>query len=320
MWAGLYPGGSEQQVPIGHITNGVHVPSWLADQMRQVVRPPPRSGLAAARSATPGFWEAIDGVNDGELWETHQTLKTQLIDTARRRAVQCATARGESPSFIALLRRALSPDALTIGFARRFATYKRANLLLKDIDAIAALVNHPQRPVQFMFAGKAHPHDNAGQGHAAAGRAADAGLTLRGQAAVPRGLRHQRRPAPGPGRGSSGSTTRAVRSRPCGTSGQKVVLNGGLNLVDPRRLVGGGLRRPERLRDRRRRDAHVDTTSTIAATATRCFRSLQDEVVPLYYDRDSDGLPRRWIAPRQARRSAPWAGASAPTAWSWTTC
>ena len=120
-----------------------------------------RTGRRVPRQ--PGFWEAIDGVDDGELWETHQTLKTQLIDTARRRAVQYATARGESPAFIALLRRALSPDALTIGFARRFATYKRANLLLQDIEALAALVNHPQRPVQFIFAGKAHPHDESGK-------------------------------------------------------------------------------------------------------------------------------------------------------------
>ena len=145
-------------MPIGHITNGVHVQTWLAPQMRQVYDRHLGPDWPT-RGADPGFWEAIDAVDDGELWETHQTLKAQLIDvraTARRAA---GGGRGEPAEFIAQLRRALSLDALTIGFARRFATYKRANLILKDIEAIASLVNHPQMPVQFVFAGKSHPHD-----------------------------------------------------------------------------------------------------------------------------------------------------------------
>jgi glycogen phosphorylase len=304
MWAGLYPGGSEQQVPIGHITNGVHVPSWLADQMRQVYNRHLGPDWPA-RSATPGFWEAIDGINDGELWETHQTLKTQLIETARRRAVQYATARGESPSFIALLRRALSPDALTIGFARRFATYKRANLLLKDIDALAALVNHPQRPVQFVFAGKAHPHDNAGkdmlqqvarlmQDSRFAGKLLfledyDINVGRHLVQGVDLWVNNPRRPL-----------------EACGTSGQKVVLNGGLNLsildgwwaeaydgLNGFAIGGGETHTSVDVHDRRDGDALLQT--------------LQDEVVPLYYDRDSDGLPRRWIARvKRAIRTLGW--------------
>jgi len=304
MWAGLYPGGSEQQVPIGHITNGVHVPSWLADQMRQVYNRHLGPDWPA-RSATPGFWEAIDGINDGELWETHQTLKTQLIETARRRAVQYATARGESPSFIALLRRALSPDALTIGFARRFATYKRANLLLKDIDAVAALVNHPQRPVQFIFAGKAHPHDNAGkdmlqqvarlmQDSRFAGKLLfledyDINVGRHLVQGVDLWVNNPRRPL-----------------EACGTSGQKVVLNGGLNLsildgwwaeaydgLNGFAIGAGETHTSIDVHDRRDGDALLQT--------------LQDEVVPLYYDRDSDGLPRRWIARvKRAIRTLGW--------------
>ena len=304
MWAGLYPGGSEQQVPIGHITNGVHVPSWLADQMRQVYNRHLGPDWPA-RSATPGFWEAIDGINDGELWETHQTLKTQLIETARRRAVQYATARGESPSFIALLRRALSPDALTIGFARRFATYKRANLLLKDIDALAALVNHPQRPVQFIFAGKAHPHDNAGkdmlqqvarlmQDPRFAGKLLfledyDINVGRHLVQGVDIWVNNPRRPL-----------------EACGTSGQKVVLNGGLNLsildgwwaeaydgLNGFAIGAGETHTSVDVHDRRDGDALLQT--------------LQDEVVQLYYDRDSDGLPRRWIARvKRAIRTLGW--------------
>src|SRR6476469_3942856 len=94
---------------------------------------------------------------------TRSTMASELIATARRRAVQYATARGESPAFITLLRRALSPDALTIGFARRFATYKRANLLLQDLELLEALVNNAQMPVQLIFAGKAHPLDAPGK-------------------------------------------------------------------------------------------------------------------------------------------------------------
>ena len=304
MWAGLYPGGSEQQVPIGHITNGVHVPSWLADQMRQVYNRHLGPDWPA-RSATPGFWEAIDGINDGELWETLQTLKTQLIETARRRAVQYATARGESPSFIALLRRALSPDALTIGFARRFATYKRANLLLKDIDAVAALVNHPQRPVQFIFAGKAHPHDNAGkdmlqqvgrlmQDPRFAGKLLfledyDINVGRHLVQGVDLWVNNPRRPL-----------------EACGTSGQKVVLNGGLNLsildgwwaeaydgLNGFAIGAGETHTSVDVHDRRDGDALLQT--------------LQDEVVQLYYDRDSDGLPRRWIARvKRAIRTLGW--------------
>ena len=304
MWAGLYPGGSEQQVPIGHITNGVHVPSWLADQMRQVYNRHLGPDWPA-RSATPGFWEAIDGINDGELWETHQTLKTQLIETARRRAVQYATARGESPSFIALLRRALSPDALTIGFARRFATYKRANLLLKDIDALSALVNHPQRPVQFIFAGKAHPHDNAGkdmlqqvarlmQDPRFAGKLLfledyDINVGRHLVQGVDLWVNNPRRPL-----------------EACGTSGQKVVLNGGLNLsildgwwaeaydgLNGFAIGAGETHTSVDVHDRRDGDALLQT--------------LQAEVVPLYYDRDSDGLPRRWIARvKRAIRTLGW--------------
>jgi glycogen phosphorylase len=161
MWMPLYPGRREDHVPIGHITNGVHVNTWLAPQMRQVYE----RHLGAdwtSRSTEPGLWQAIENVDDGELWETHQTLKARLIDFARRRAAAQAERRGEPAAVASQFRRALGLDALTIGFARRFATYKRANLLLQDLEALTKLVNHPQMPVQLIFAGKAHPRDVPG--------------------------------------------------------------------------------------------------------------------------------------------------------------
>src|SRR5260370_1842081 len=115
------------------------------------------------RGSEAKIWLGSDSVDDGELWETHLNLKSQLIEFVRRRAVEQAQRRGESPTELQQLERVLSPDALTIGFARRFATYKRANLFLADIEKIASMVNHPKRPVQFVFAGKAHPLDDPGK-------------------------------------------------------------------------------------------------------------------------------------------------------------
>src|SRR6202030_382099 len=162
MWTGLYPGKLEDQVPIGHITNGVHVPTWLAPQMFRLYDRHLGIGWHE-HSGESRIWEGIETVDDGELWETHLSLKSRLLEFVRRRAKEQAERRGEAPETLLRLNRVLSPDALTIGFARRFATYKRANLLLADIERLASMVNDPNRPVQFLFAGKAHPHDEPGK-------------------------------------------------------------------------------------------------------------------------------------------------------------
>jgi starch phosphorylase len=293
MWKPLYPAASEEQVPIGHITNGVHVQTWLAPQMRQVYN----RHLGAdwtSRCGEPGFWEAIDGVDDGELWETHQTLKARLIDIARRRAARHAEARGETPAFVAQARRALSLDALTIGFARRFATYKRANLILQDMEAIASLVSHPQTPVQLVFAGKSHPQDHPGKeilqqiarlmrDPRFAGKVLfiedyDINVGRHLVQGVDLWVNNPRRPL-----------------EACGTSGQKVVLNGGLNLsvldgwwaeaYDGRNgfAIGTG-------------ETHSSVAFHDRRDGDALLAVLRDEVVPMYYDRDPDGLPRQWIA------------------------
>src|SRR5208282_1238614 len=146
MWTGLFPGKLEDAVPIGHITNGVHVPTWLAPQMFRLYD----------RHLGTGWQQRS---SDGKIWETHFNLKSRMIEFVRRRAVMQAARRNEPRDVLQQLERVLSPDALTIGFARRFATYKRANLILADIEKIASMVNDPKRPVQFVFAGKAHPLD-----------------------------------------------------------------------------------------------------------------------------------------------------------------
>ena len=304
MWHPLFPSYSEEQVPIGHITNGVHVNSWLAEQMRQVYDRhfgpdwPSRAG-------DPGFWEAIEQVNDGELWETHETLKSRLIGFVRRRAAAHAEERGEPAEFVAQLRKALSLDALTIGFARRFATYKRAGLILHDIDTLAQLVNHPQRPVQLIFAGKSHPHDKPGKEilqHIAqlmrdprfAGKVLfvedydiDVGRHL--VQGVDVWVNNPRRPL-----------------EACGTSGEKVVLNGCLNLSIPDGwwaeaydgLNGFSIGLGE---------THTSVDVHDDRDAEALLKTLREQVIPLYYDRDRDGVPHLWIARmKRAIRTLGW--------------
>ncbi len=231
MWTGLYPGKTEDAVPIGHITNGVHVPSWLAPQMYRLYDRHLGAGWHE-RSGHASNWERIENIDDGELWETHLSLKSRLLDFVRRRAIEQALRRGEPAETLQRLGRVLNPDALTIGFARRFATYKRANLVLADLEKLAAMVNDPKRPVQFVFAGKAHPLDEPGkrvlQQIAELMRDPELGerfvfvedydinvarYLVQG---VDVWLNNPRRPL-----------------EASGTSGQKVVLNGGLNLSVP---------------------------------------------------------------------------------------
>lgn len=304
MWSPLFPGRNEEHVPIGHITNGVHTKSWLAPQM-SLVYDRHFGPEWERRAGQPGFWEAIEDIDDGELWETHQTLKVQLIETARRRASLHAQRRGETPAFVTLLRRALSHDTLTLGFARRFATYKRATLAVQDLDALAALVNDSRMPVQFIFAGKSHPHDVPGKtllqqiaqlmsDPRFAGKIVfledyDISVGRHLVQGVDVWVNNPRRPL-----------------EACGTSGQKVVLNGGLNLsildgwwaeaYDGRNgfAIGAG-------------ETHTNSNLHDFRDGDALMRVLREEIIPLYYDRDRDGLPRGWIARmKRAIRTLGW--------------
>ncbi len=292
MWRGLYPEKPEDAVPIGHVTNGVHVPSWLAPQMRRLYDR--HLGVGWHRqSGASNTWASIETVDDGELWETHLSLKGQLLNFVRRRAVEQAERRGEAAGTLKQLDKVLSPDALTIGFARRFATYKRANLLLTDLERLAAMANDAKRPVQFVFAGKAHPHDEPGkrvlQQIAQMMRNSDfsdklvfiedydinVGRYL--VQGVDVWLNNPRRPL-----------------EASGTSGMKVVLNGGLNLSI---LDGWWAEAYDGLNGfaigRGRTHSNMDVHDKRDGEAL--YHVLLDEVIPLYYLRDRDGLPRGWI-------------------------
>jgi starch phosphorylase len=304
MWRSLFPDTAPERVPIGHITNGVHVHTWLAPQMRQVYDR--HFGPDWPQHASDvGFWERVEAINDGELWETHQTLKVRLIDIARRLIAQQAERRGEPPEIVAQLRRALTFDALTIGFARRFATYKRANLILQDIEAFASLVNNPKMPIQFVFAGKSHPHDWQGKqvlqqiarlmtdprfiGKLVFIEDYDINVGRHLVQGVDVWINNPRRPL-----------------EACGTSGEKVVLNGGLNLsvldgwwaeaYDGRNGFAIGMG-----------ETHTSTELHDFRDGESLLRVMRDEVIPLFYNRDRDGLPREWIARmKQAIRTLGW--------------
>jgi len=293
MWWSLYPNKPEDAVPIGHITNGVHVPSWLAPQMKRLYDR--HLGVDwQGRSGDKHTWAEIEKVDDGELWETHLTLKAQLIEFARYRLITQASRRSESKESMSRLQKLLSLDALTIGFARRFATYKRANLILTDIEQLAQMVNDPKRPIQFVFSGKAHPHDEPGKrvlqeiarlmrNHP---QLADRFIFIEDYdinvgrhlvQGVDVWLNNPRRPL-----------------EASGTSGQKVVLNGGLNLS----ILDGwwaeaydGMNGFAIGRGR----THLNMDVHDQRDGADLYRVLRDEVIPLYFQRDRDGLPRQWI-------------------------
>ncbi len=292
MWTGLFPGKAEDSVPIGHITNGVHVPSWLAPQMSRLYDRHLGAGWNT-RSAEPAMWEGIQSIEDGELWETHLGLKSRLLEFIRARAAAQARRRNESAASLHRLSRLLSPDALTIGFARRFATYKRANLLLVDMERLASMVNDANRPVQFVFAGKAHPRDEPGKRVLQQiaelmrnSRFADKFVFVEDYdinvgrffvQGVDVWLNNPRRPL-----------------EASGTSGQKVVLNGGLNLSV---LDGWWAEAYDGLNGFAIGTGRTHTSMSVHDTrdGEDLYRVLHDEVIPLFYHRDRDGLPRGWI-------------------------
>jgi starch phosphorylase len=292
MWTSLWPSQIPDEVPIGHITNGIHVPTWLAPQMQQLYDRHLGTDWHQA-SGKPETWKGLRRVSDGELWETHTTLKARLLNFVRRRAVKQAMNRGEDISVCEHLQRALSPDVLTIGFARRFATYKRAGLLFEDPDWLDKVVNNPQRPVQFVLAGKAHPLDDPGKRviqriHAIArdprfiGKVVliedyDMDVGRHFVQGVDVWLNTPRRPL-----------------EASGTSGQKVVLNAGLNMsvldgwwaeaYDGSNgfAIGQG-------------ETHAQSEVADQRDALAVQALLVNEVIPLFYDRDRDGTPTGWI-------------------------
>jgi starch phosphorylase len=304
MWHALWPDRSEDEVPIGHVTNGVHLASWLAEPMAALYERHIQDGWRY-QAPCPAAWCVVDRVDDEEFWEQHQILKAGLLEFVRRRVRQQAEARGEEPPRRPDGSPCLDPAVLTIGFARRFADYKRADLLFRDPERLDRLVNHEKRPVQLIFAGKAHPDDEPGkqliqkvvqptrdprfQGKIVFIENHDINVSRHLAQGVDLWLNTPRRP-----------------NEACGTSGQKAVLNGGLNLstldgwyaqaYDGTNgfAIGTG-------------EEHAEPEEQDRRDLDSLFHVLEDQVAPLFYDRDADDVPRRWVArQKQAIRTLAW--------------
>jgi starch phosphorylase len=299
MWRSLWPGLPEDEIPIGYITNGVHLRSWISNEMNQLydryLGPQWRQEHAESK-----LWRRVESIPAEELWRTHERRRERLVAFARRNLRAQLQRRGASAAEINAADEVLDPDALTIGFARRFATYKRAALLLRDVGRLASILNQTGRPVQVVFAGKAHPRD-------------DAGKALIQQivklAQVPEFRRrlvfledYDMAVARYLVQGSDIWLNTPLRPlEASGTSGMKALANGALNLstldgwfdeawqaaVAEKRFVGWAIGRGESYDNAE----YQDQVESVAL-----YDQLEHEIVPAFYERGADGLPRRWIA------------------------
>ncbi len=280
--------------PILGITNGVHPGTWLGASLRDVYERHLDLDVEAVDRRSEGgrTWDKLERLPLTDLWEGHERQKLELSIFARGRLRAQFARHGEAPNALAELDRVLDPDILTIGFARRFATYKRAHLLFTDVDRLARLLWNEQRPVQIVFAGKAHPADRPGQQVIQEIFARTRSEQLRGRVfiledydmriarflvqGVDVWLNNPRRPL-----------------EASGTSGMKAAINGIVNVSvldgwwdegwtgDNGWAIGG-------------RDTNPDDAAQDWADAQDLYRILEEEVVPRFYERDASGLPRRW--------------------------
>ncbi|MEO1133977.1 MAG: alpha-glucan family phosphorylase, partial [Cyanobacteria bacterium J06639_1] len=292
MWTSLYPNLSTEEVPIGHITNGVHAHTWIAPLMADLYDRYFDPDWTT-RLADPAVWEKVQSIPDEELWARHQVLKEQLIAHTRYRVLQSRRNRGEGPDRIHAASTLLSPSVLTLGFARRFSTYKRGDLIVRDMERALKLFGDGDRPVQIVFSGKAHPADEEGkriiqkimewcQHSDVQNRVAfieDYDLTTGRMLTqgVDVWINNPRRPL-----------------EASGTSGQKVCFNGGINCS----VLDGWW--PEGYNGKNGWAVGYDIESADPEAQDlvdmqSLYDILEKEVVPLFYDRDSNGIPVGWV-------------------------
>jgi starch phosphorylase len=294
LWQQLFPGQNVEDVPISYITNGVHAPTWISAPLRYLVEHHAGQDWDTKVRDQKVWAEAIARIPDEEFWNAHMRLKERLVAFIRQRSMQARIVAGERADYIEAASTMFDPAVLTIGFARRVAGYKRWNLLLTDQQRLLRLINNEERPVQFVFAGKAHPQDEGSKlvlqqlaqwkyDAAVRQRAVfledyDQEIARQLVQSVDVWLNVPRRP-----------------QEASGTSGEKVAINGGLNLsiLDGWWLegydgtngfaIGNG-------------NDGAEVAKIDALDAESLYRTLEMEVVPLFYHREADGIPRAWIA------------------------
>jgi starch phosphorylase len=292
MWRCMWPDLPEQEIPIHHITNGVHIPTWLNPRMEILYSKyfDPADPNWQLNHDNPAIWQMIDEIPDKELWEVHVWLKQKLLNRIRERKRINWETHLKEPSNLVADGLMLNTSVLTIGFARRFSTYKRADLIFHDPARLRRILNNPWRPVQIIFAGKAHPADHEGK------------LILQ------RIYEFARQPDFGGRIGFVEDYGEQVAQylvhgvdvwmnnpvppmEACGTSGMKASLNGVLNLsiLDGWWIEGYNGRNGWTFGD------ETSPGSRDAADAAALYTLLEKEVVPLFYSASLDGIPHGWV-------------------------
>jgi starch phosphorylase len=294
MWRHLWPGAPER--PVSAITNGVHTESWVGPEMRNLYA----QHLSPAwedHLLEPEFWSRVKDVGDAELWSAHRSQKERLIRFVREKVRQQSARHGLSPDELRWVERLLDPQALTIGFARRFATYKRAVLVMTDLDRLRGLLGDPARPVQIIFAGKAHPADRAGQDVIRRLFLLTQG-EFRGKLVFLEDYDIEMGRMLVQGCDVWLNTPRRPQEA-SGTSGQKSPINGGVNVSILDGWWAEGYRGDNGWVIGHGTDG-ADAEAQDREDADSLYRVLEEEVVPRFFDRAGDGLPRRWIETMKA--------------------
>ena len=298
MWKGAYDLDEASEVPIGHVTNGVHLETWLAPEARALyARTFKPKWLSMGPKDNP--WAKATSIPLRDLWELRCTLRAKLVHFVRARLARQAERRGESAETIARAWNSFDEDALTIGFARRFATYKRAPLIFRESKRIARLLKSKERPIQLVFAGKAHPRDDGGQELARIvfeesrkeGQETRVALIEEYDMEVGRMLTS----------GADVWLNNPIRpNEASGTSGMKPPLHGGLNasILDGWWPEGYDGKNGWAIGDGKEREGREAQDT---ADAKALLDLLEKELLPLFYDRDSKGMPKQWMV--RARRS-----------------
>lgn len=289
IWKGYFP---EELDNVGYVTNGVHFPTWSASEWKTLYGKHFDKSYYNDQSNAK-LWEAIYNVPDEEIWKTRQTLKNKLIAYIQRAFREDWLKNQGDPSRIVSLLEKINPNALLIGFARRFATYKRAHLLFSDLDRLAKIVNNPNYPVQFLFAGKAHPHDGAGQGLIKKIYEISRRPEFLGKIIFLENydMKLARRLVTGVDIWMN-TPTRPLEAS--GTSGEKALMNGVVNLsvLDGWWLEGYREGAGWALTEKRTYQNQEQQDQLDAATI---YSLLENEILPLYYARNAKGYSEGWI-------------------------
>jgi glycogen phosphorylase len=291
LWKDVWTGVPVHEVPITSITNGVHTKTWMAPEFSALYQK--HLGGWEERLTEPDFWRGVIDIPDTQLWETHQKLKLRLIEFVREWERRRRQRLGESPEAIRNANQILDPEILTVGFARRFATYKRATLLFSDKERLKRLLNDTTRPVQFIFAGKAHPRDEAGKAliqevykftrePGVENRIVfledyDSYIARRLVQGVDLWLNHPLRPL-----------------EASGTSGMKAAPNGGINLS----VLDGWWREGYNGNNGWAIGAEIDDGPVEfqnEVDASSLYQLLQNQIIPLYYAKPDGKLPLAWL-------------------------